>query len=253
MFMLDRIGNRLAVFLSSPRDELSVSTHMPGELAATLRKGDVLLIEGTSRLSTAIKYLTQSNWSHAVLYIGDALGEKSADDERLDLVEADVVYGVRAVPLSTYAAMHTRICRPVGLSEPEINQLVENVISRLGHKYDLKNIFDLARYFISTPPVPGSWKRRMLAFGSGDPTRAICSSLIAEAFQSIHYPILPSIELQEVSGRNGERLSREIMHIQHHSLFAPKDFDVSPYFQIIKPSLGQGFDFHTLKWAKAEK
>jgi len=33
----------------------------------------------------------------------------------------------------------------------------------------------------------------MLALGSGDPTRAICSSLIAEAFQSIKYPFFPTV------------------------------------------------------------
>ena len=86
----------------------------------------------------------------------------------------------------------------------------------------------------------------MIAFGSGDPTRAICSSLIAEAFQSIKYPILPIIELQQSTISAGMRAQREIMHIRHHSLFAPRDFDVSPYFEIIKPSLGTGFDFHTL-------
>jgi hypothetical protein len=33
----------------------------------------------------------------------------------------------------------------------------------------------------------------MLAIGSGDPTTAICSTLIAAAFGSVHYPILPQI------------------------------------------------------------
>jgi len=87
----------------------------------------------------------------------------------------------------------------------------------------------------------------MIAFGSGDPTRAICSSLIAEAFQSIRYPILPEVELQQSKTREGKRYQREIMHIRHHSLFAPRDFDVSPYFEIIKPSLNKDFDFHDLE------
>ncbi len=108
-----------------------------------------------------------------------------------------------------------------------------------GQTYDLKNIADLARYFITTPPAPGNWKRRMIAFGSGGPTRAICSSLIAEAFQSISYPILPEIELQQNLTGEDKQYQREIMHIRHHSLFAPRDFDVSPYFEIIKPSLTQ--------------
>ncbi len=43
----------------------------PTKLAAVLRPGDVLLVEGDTRVSTAIKYLTQSTWSHAALYVGD--------------------------------------------------------------------------------------------------------------------------------------------------------------------------------------
>jgi hypothetical protein len=42
---------------------------------------------------------------------------------------------------------------------------------------------------------------------------------------------------------------QEMLHIRHHSLFTPRDFDVSPYFKIIKPTLTVDFDFHTLEWA----
>lgn len=34
----------------------------------------------------------------------------------------------------------------------------------------------------------------------------------------------------------------EILHAHHHSLFVPRDFDVSPYFAVVKPSLAAGFD-----------
>ena len=57
--------------------------------------------------------------------------------------------------------------------------MVDFMTRSIGLKYDLKNIFDMLRYFLPTPPVPVRWRRRMIAFGSGDPTRAICSSLIA--------------------------------------------------------------------------
>jgi len=87
----------------------------------------------------------------------------------------------------------------------------------------------------------------MLAFGSGDPTRAICSSMIAEAYQSIKYPILPNVELLRNTTREGKRYQKEVYHIRHHSLFSPRDFDVSPYFEIIKPTLKQGFNFHNVK------
>ena len=29
---------------------------------------------------------------------------------------------------------------------------------------------------------------------------------------------------------------------------APRDFDVSPYFEIIKPTLALGFDYRTMVW-----
>ena len=244
--MLRRIGTQLARYLSKPRDEARLSTSKAGDLAASLQKGDVLLVEGSSRFSSAIKYLTQSSWSHAALFVGDAIKRTNDSDEVFNLVEADVIEGVRAVPLKEYESIHTRICRPKGLNSKEIDMVLNYVIDRIGHTYDLKNIFDLLRYFITTPPVPGHWKRRMLAFGSGDPTRAICSSIIAEAFQSIHYPILPDIKLLNCKTRQGKQYQKEIMHIRHHSLFAPRDFDISPYFEIIKPTLKQGFDFHDI-------
>jgi hypothetical protein len=83
---------------------------------------------------------------------------------------------------------------PTDLSERDRLHLVEFACSRIGEQYDLKNIVVLARYLIPMTPVPSKWRRRMLASGSGDPTRAICSTLIAQCFQSIRYPILPIVE-----------------------------------------------------------
>ena len=241
------IGTYLARYLSKSRDELKVSTSKPGDLGSCLKKGDVLLVEGSSRFSSAVKYLTQSSWSHAAIFVGNAINHADDDNQTLNLIEANVIEGVRAVPLKEYESLHTRICRPVGLAEKEIDALLQYVINRIGNTYDLKNILDLMRYFITAPPVPGRWKRSMLAFGSGDPTRAICSSIIAEAFQSIKYPILPNIKLLECRTRKGRHYQKEILHIRHHSLFAPRDFDVSPYFDIIKPTLKQGFNFHDIE------
>jgi hypothetical protein len=55
-----------------------------------------------------------------------------------------------------------------------------------------------------------------------------------------------------VSGQGGEaneHARAEILHIRHHSLFAPRDFDMSPYFQIVKPTIDGAFDPHKLVWA----
>lgn len=249
MKALDGLGRHFARWLNMPRRaQARVATSAPGKLARTLRPGDVLLIEGSSRISSAIKYLTQSSWSHSTLCV--AHPDPNAP-EGLDpniLLEADVSEGVRLVPLSKYAGLHTRICRPVGLSDDEIRHVLDHALSRLGHRYDMKHIADLARYLIPKPPVPDKYRRRLLALGSGDPTRAICSSLIAEAYQAERYPILPDVKqlIQRVNGRDE---AREVLHIRHYSLFTPRDFDVSPYFRIIKPTLEDGFDPHLLNIA----
>ncbi|WP_220459577.1 YiiX/YebB-like N1pC/P60 family cysteine hydrolase [Rugamonas fusca] len=220
----------------------------PDLLLACLQPGDVLLVEGNSRISSAIKYLTQSTWSHAAMYVGADLTELGGPEGHC-FVEADTVEGVRSVGVTEFAHAHTRICRAVGLGDAERHQLTRYVIERLGNQYDLRNVIDLARYLLPTPPVPAGKRRSMIALGSGDPTRAICSTLIAQAFQSIRYPILPLVELRDAGRPECPICKEELLKIRHHSLFAPRDFDVSPYFQVIKPSLVPGFDPRTLKWA----
>ena len=251
MRLLNAIGRRIARFLSAPREgSMRVATSSREKLAATLRRGDVLLVEGTSLFAGAIKYLTQSTWSHSALYVGDALG---GDDPHM-FVEADINEGVRAVPLSEFWHLHTRICRPVGLVPADVDRLVGFAVERIGHRYDMKNILDLARYLLPTPPVPRRWRRQLLALGSGDPTRAICSTLIAQAFESIDYPILPDLYVEGPPPDAPARADyREWLHIRHYSLYAPRDFDVSPYFEVVKPVLEQGFNHRALDWADTQR
>jgi hypothetical protein len=92
----------------------------------------------------------------------------------------------------------------------------------------------------------------MIAFGAGSPTRAICSTHIAQAFQTIDYPILPPIE-EIASGQVGMASAGlegacELAHIRHYSLFAPRDFDISPYFMVVKPTIEACFNHHSVKW-----
>jgi len=246
---LDWLGGHLARYLARPSKAGGISPPTaPDRLLACLKPGDVVLVEGKSRFSAAIKYLTQSTWSHAAIYVGGHLTEAGGNSSHC-FVEADLVDGVRSVGIGQFADLHTRICRPVGLSEAECRQVTAFAIARLGNQYDLRNVIDLARYLLPTPPVPLRLRRRMLALGSGDPTRAICSTMIAQAFQSIRYPILPVIDRRSTNDPNCLDCMEEILQIRHHSLFAPRDFDVSPYFQVVKPSIEIGFNFHALRWA----
>ena len=66
---------------------------------------------------------------------------------------------------------------------------------------------------------------------------------------SIRYPILP--ESVSINGKTygiAPYVQSEIDHIRKHGLYTPRDFDVSPYFSIVKPSLDDGFDYHKLIW-----
>lgn len=249
--MLDQIGRIIADRLETPSTGYEPFTPSdPNVLRDILLPADVILIEGNQKVATAIKYLTQSTWSHAALYSGHPIGEPTDTGEPRLLIEANIGEGVVAVPLSKYGNFNTRICRAIGLSNEERWQVVEFAAARIGHTYDTRNIVDLARYLFPTPPVPTRWRRRMISLGSGEPTRAICSTLIAQAFQSVRYPILPRIErLPRHATVESDYSREEILHIRHHSLFVPRDFDLSPYFRIVKPTIEDGFDHHALVWS----
>ena len=242
-FVLDTIGGMLARHLD--RGAASDAPFTPsdrGALQTVLRPGDVLLVEGTNRISGIIKYLTQSTWSHAALYTGPIGDRTTADGEPLVLVEANIGEGVVAAPLSKYLSCHTRICRPTGLTADDCRRVCVYAAERIGFDYDVKNIVDLMRYLVPMP-VPRRWRRRMLALGSGHPTRIICSALIAQSFESVRYPILP-----KVTRLGAREVRREILEIRHSSLYAPRDFDTSPYFEVVKPTLVQGFDYKAVEW-----
>ncbi len=60
----------------------------------------------------------------------------------------------------------------------------------------------------------------------------------------MRYPILPKISRAE-----SEAARRELLEIRHSSLYAPRDFDISPYFELVKPTIERGFDYRAMQWA----
>jgi len=246
--MLDTIGQLIAGYLQKELPGYEPFTPSdPEHLRGIVAPGDVLLVEGNNRISGIIKYLTQSTWSHAALYVGPIDGAEEEDGEPHVLIEANIGEGVTSAPLSKYFPYHTRICRPIGLSYEDRTTVCRYAINRIGFGYDTKNIVDLMRYLIPLP-VPQRWRRRMIAFGSGDPTKMICSALLAQAFDAVRYPILPKI-----TRAASRKARREILHIRDSSLYMPRDFDISPYFDIVKPTIAHGFDYTALHWADKQK
>ena len=171
-------------------------------------------------------------------------GATTDDGEPHTLIEAELGIGVDSAPLSKYSRFHTRVCRPVGLTAEDCEKVCAYAIERIGLAYDLKNITDLMRYLMPLP-VPQRWRRRALALGSSDPTRIICSALIAQAFESVRYPILPKVTRME--SRVARRELLEIRHslalraarLRHLALFRGGEADHRERLRIQEAALGR--------------
>jgi Permuted papain-like amidase enzyme, YaeF/YiiX, C92 family len=227
-----------------------------------IRPGDVLLVEGKSRISQIIKYLTQSSWSHSAIYVGDHIRltqhglaeqyrELHGEESRYLLVEAEMDTGVQAVPLTKYLDYNVRLCRPYSLSVEDLEKVLAEVIGHLGDQYDRKQILDLGRYLTPFSLIPARWRRKAFFLGPSSSRAAICSSLIARAFLNVHYPILPLASIDPTEEKkNGIFPYGRRFRSFHPSLALPRDFDLSPYFQIVKFNFaGEGpVDYRSLVW-----
>ncbi len=153
---VNRAGTRL---LTRPvaAYELKVPNSM-GRLYRHIRRGDVVLVEGELRISQLVKYVSQSQWSHSALYVGDELLRRGG-------------------------------------------QLREQALANFGELAD--------RLIVEALPDEG----------------VIAAPLDADPYR------LP-------------------LNMRHYSQILPRDFDLSPYFQIIKFNIGEEgpFDYKHLTW-----
>ena len=203
-----------------------------------LKPGDVILVEGRSRVAKIIKLMTQSSWSHAALYIGKL---HDIEDNRTRqtiqrhysgpknaalIIESELGEGTTVKEVTYYERDHLRICRPTGLSHRDGQQVIKYAASRLGGDYDLRLIIDMMRFFLPYNFLPRRWGSSLFNYLPGQATRTVCSCMVAEAFSFIHFPILPLVK----QANNNETQ----LYQRNPKLCTPRDFDYSPYFQIIK-------------------
>lgn len=229
-----------------------------------IQPGDVLLVEGRSRLSRIIQIMTKSAWSHAAIYIGNRLDDNtepgiklllenlSAADRQHMLIEADAGNGVTGVPLNKYKDHNIRICRPFGISAEDLDTVLKLILGNFGKHYDHENLLDLA--LLVLPPLLNPFKKRTIQACLGGCTeyKVICSGMIANAFQQVGYPIVPAlltdsdIDNRRINDPYGSKLV-----MRHYSQIVPRDFDLSPNFEIVKYNIiGYGdFDYKSI-WAK---
>ena len=232
------LARRITVFLNKEKPPPVAPLCDFEKVRFEVRSSDVILVEGRARVSEVIKVVTQSPWTHTALYIG-RLADIDDPQVRLHirqhyqgdpneqlLIEALIGEGTVVVPLSKYRADHLRICRPRGVSRQDAQAVIKHAALRLGTQYDMRQVLDLARFLMPWAILPRRWRSSLFEHNPGEPTRTVCSSLLVEAFSSVNFPVLPVIQ----AGDDG----RFRLYRRNSRLFAPRDFDYSPYFDIIK-------------------
>jgi hypothetical protein len=199
--------------------------HYPNDLHDLRRKllpADVLLVEGESGASDWIKLYSSHTWSHCALYVGDqsrlaVVHGKPFVEDQPTLVEAIMGRGVILGNLQKYEACNLRICRPRHLTRVERETVIRWVLSKVGLAYDLENVLQFMNlpFDETVPPA--------LDIGESSGNKYTCSSLIAAAFGQVNMEVL----------HDYDRVSQKIVPY-HYSQIQPKDFDLSPYFDVIK-------------------
>lgn len=233
-----KLMDKLSTWLTYEPPSEDIMPYDFNRLRYEIKPGDVLLIEGRSRISSVIRTITQSPWTHAALYIGRLVDFEDEeiqstirkhievkDNTRL-IIEDLIDNGTVITPLQFYRNHHIRICRPIGLTPSDTHLVIQYAVRALGQPYNVRHLLDLTRFMLPWSILPRRWGSSLFRTSTGQPESGICSSLIAEAFSSVQFPVLPLVKPHEQQGL-------EVFQRNPH-LFTPKDFDYSPYFEIIK-------------------
>jgi hypothetical protein len=203
-----------------------------------LRPGDVLLVEGRSKVSDIIKSVTQSTWTHSFFYIGrlhdidDPLlrdhilrYRHCLPDEQL-IIESMLGKGTIVNTIDAYEGEHLRICRPRGITRKDSQNVVAYAIEQLGADYNVRQLMDLFRFMFPYWFIPKRLRSTLFEHNAGRPTKNVCSTMMAEAFATVRFPIIPVV-YQDKSG--------DLKLLRRNSkLTTPDNFDHSPYFDVIK-------------------
>lgn len=220
-----------------------------------VKQADVILVEGNNRISAIIQHVTFSPWSHAALYIGrlhdiedPLIRERITKNYQGDphdqlVIESIVGQGTVVNCIKHYNNVHLRICRPTGLTHQDAQHVVARASEKLGRPYDVRQFLDLGRLFLRSIFIPSRFMSTLFNYHPGQATQDICTTMIAEAFMGVKFPILPLV-------RKDDKKVYEMIP-RNPRLYTPSDFDYSPYFDIIKYPIfhiGQPAHYRNLPW-----
>ncbi|MDH5423942.1 MAG: YiiX/YebB-like N1pC/P60 family cysteine hydrolase [Gammaproteobacteria bacterium] len=239
--------DKLIHSLTRDRGEVNIGLSNFDRLRYEIRPGDVLLVEGRTRISSIIKTVTQCCWTHSAIYVGRLHDIENpairahikrfynGDPEEQLIIEAMIGEGTLVDNLRKYRGENLRICRPKGITHQDAQKVINYAIKRLGSDYDVRQILDLLRFLFPYSILPRRWRSSLFQHHAGATTKTVCSTMMAEAFASVHFPILPVLQYDEDHNLK--------LYRRNTKLITPSDFDYSPYFDVIKYPI---FDFDEL-------
>jgi hypothetical protein len=139
-------------------------------LCDEIRPGDIILVEGRSRVANIIKLITQSPWTHSVLYLGNyhqlnvagmaplSISQYALTPHKQLVIESLLGKGTVVTPLSEYRHEHLRICRPRSLTMRDRQKVIQHTIRKIGYDYDTRQLIDLARFLLPYSLIPRRWR-----------------------------------------------------------------------------------------------
>jgi len=140
--------------------------------------------------------VTNSTWSPSALYVGEG-----------KIIDPLPNTGTVISGLDHYEQLNIRICRPIGLSEDKRRMVCDFASSHVGRGYDQINVANILFGLFKKK------KDKTEFVGDISSSNEVCSGLIAEAYNHVGFLILDGVNFSQI---------------------VPADFDLSPYFEIVK-------------------
>lgn len=236
--LMQSLWDKAIAWLTDEHDDPTFPMSDFDRLRYEILPGDVILVEGRSRVGEIIKMVTLSSWTHSALYIGrlhniedpklrevvKKFYQGDANDQLI--IESLLGQGTIVTHINKYRDDHLRICRPHTMTLKDSQKVIAYAVRQLGTFYHVRQILDLARFMFPYSFLPRRWRSSLFEHNAGAPTHTVCSTMMADAFASIHFPILPVLHRDKEGNLK--------IYKRNTNLITPKDFDYSPYFDVIK-------------------
>jgi uncharacterized protein YycO len=149
------------------------------EASKVLDVGDVILTHNTENpLSIFIADITNSKYSHVVMYVGNGLIAESS------------VYGTVIVPLEKYfkGKHDIAIMRHLFVTPEERKELVQSALRIMGKRYGYLQLFWYLFIRLIGKSESPKWQLDL------EPNAMVCSEAIAVVYKELGYDIKPGFE-----------------------------------------------------------